>query len=271
MTINSLEAASFPEALAVAACLVAGLLLTSHAQAQSMTAYPENGTEPWDVNLGGGVAVGPAYPGAKRYKPLPAPMISATYRDTVFFNSMGIGVNAVNINGFRAGPILSYFMGRDHTDEARIGGLKDISMSIAGGGFMAYRFGPIEISGMIRQAMTHASNGLLGTVQINYRGQITPRASFEVGPDLELGNHAYEQTWFGVTETQSARSGLPVYRAHGGIQSVGGHASVSYALTRTIVLRTFISAKQLVSDAADSPIVERKTQVLGGIGAIYRF
>lgn len=266
---------SFPSwAFPVAVLLAVAPLLASPAYAQSAPpAENADGGTPgaWNINLGGGMGVGPAYPGARRYKPLPVPMVSATYRDTIFFNTTGFGVNAINVDGFRAGPIVSYFMGRDHSDEARIRGLKNISMSVAGGGFMAYRYGPFEISAMVRQAMVHMNEGLLGTVQADYHGSLMQRLAFTVGPDIELGNHRYEQTWFGVTEAQSARSDLPIYNAHGGLQSAGAHASMTYALTRSISVRTFVSVKQLVSDAADSPIVERKTQLSGGAGFIYHF
>lgn len=83
-------------------------------------ASPQQTVTSWNVNLGLGVAARPVYPGAKRYEASPVPMLSVRYRDTVFLTPEGLGINLVNYNGFRAGPLLSYFAGRDQGDDARL-------------------------------------------------------------------------------------------------------------------------------------------------------
>lgn len=47
----------------------------------------------WNVRLGGGVMYAPEYEGSDEYKAGVLPMISVTWRDTIYFENGEIGVN----------------------------------------------------------------------------------------------------------------------------------------------------------------------------------
>jgi len=97
------------------------------------------------------------------------------------------------------------------------------------------------------------------------------RTFVAAGPDLEFGNGDFERTWFGISSAQSTTSGLPVYAPRAGINRVGLHAGLTYRATRHVLCRLFARVSEIAGDAAQSPIIERRTQVDFGAGIAYHF
>jgi len=226
----------------------------------------------WSVTLGAGLASAPRYPGANDQRVRAVPLVSIVYDRRFFAGPLGIGVAAVRWNGFSAGPVLGFERGRYESDDPRVAGLGDISASATAGAFAAYARGPVEISATARQAISHTGNGLSGLVQVNFRHAFPlARTYVTAGPDLEFGNADFERTWFGITPAQSALSDLPVYAPRGGINTIGLHAGLTYRASRHILWRVFAAVRDLAGDAAQSPIVERRTQFLLGAGVAYHF
>ena len=226
----------------------------------------------WDVTVGIGVGAEPTFPGASAYRASPIPLVSIKYRDLVFLGPGGLGVNVIDWRGFRAGPLLGFGHGRDQSDDPHLNGLGNIEPSANAGGFVSYTLGPVRVAGTVRQAITHASYGLTGRLQVDYRHALVPgRLYFGAGPEVDFANDRYARTWFGVSPGQSAASGLPVFTPGGGVKDVGANANLTYRYTQHILLRGFVDVRELVGDVADSPIVQSKTQALVGAGVAYHF
>jgi outer membrane protein len=229
----------------------------------------------WNVTLGAAVVEVPDYPGATGHRVRLRPLFSILYSDLVFVSPYGLGVNAIRVDGFRAGPIIGYEGGRSETSDVHLSGFGDIDPSLTAGAFAAWRPRPgvpFEISGTVRQAITHTSGGLNGLLRLDYTGHAAPEHwSLIGGPQLEFANREYQQTWFGVTPQQSENSGLPVYSPGGGLNQVGIHAAATYLTASHVLFRVFGEANRLTGDAAESPIVSRRTQLLVGVGAAYHF
>lgn len=232
-----------------------------------------NSNQDWGLTLGGGAIVAPIYPGASRHEVKPLPLVSLSYRNTVSMTSDGLRVDLINKDGFHFGPTLGYFVGRDESDDSHLRGMGNITPSLTAGLFGAYDFGPFEASFNVRQAITHTDNGLLGTVRFDYRTTLFAgkRAQLVVGPNLDFANTNYEQTWFGVTPSQSASSGLTAYNPKGGLRDVGLHADVSYQYSKHIIFHGLASVQRLMNDAGDSPVVQDRTQMFIGLGVGYHF
>jgi MipA family protein len=228
----------------------------------------------WSVTLGAGLAEAPKYPGAGGDRARLAPLAAVAYGDRLYLGPLGLGLAVVRWNGFRAGPVLGFQGGRRESDDPRLAGLGDISSSATAGAFAGYGFGPLTVSVTVRQAISDRTNGLSGLLQINFHRRIPgTRTFFMLGPDLEFGNGDFERAWFGITPQQSAASaaGLPVYTPHAGIDRIGLHASLTHAASAHVLLRAFASFKELTGQAAPSPLVERREQVVIGAGIAYRF
>jgi MipA family protein len=235
---------------------------------QGLTGAPQT----WSVTLGAGLASAPRYPGASSQRARLVPLISIAYDGRFFAGPFGVGMAAVRWNGFSAGPVIGYEGGRNENDDPRLAGLGDISASATAGAFAAYHWGPLSISATARQAISHTDNGLSGLVQMNFRHAFPlARTYLAVGPDLEFGNADFERTWFGVSPAQSSLSSLPVYEPRGGINAIGVHAGLTYRASRHILWRMFGTVRDLTGNAAQSPIIERRTQFLLGAGVAYHF
>lgn len=226
----------------------------------------------WSVTLGAALAAAPRFPGASRERARLAPLFSIDYDDRLIIGPTGIGLIALRWQHFRAGPILGFEGGRRASDDPRLTGLGDISAGATAGLFATYGQGPIAISLTGRQAISHTGNGFSGLLRIDFRRRLgTTRARIALGPDLEFGNNEFQQTWFGITPTQSAASGLPVYTPHGGVNRIGVHAGLTYLVSKHVLWRAFARVNDLTGDAAQSPIVERRMQYVIGAGVAYRF
>lgn len=226
----------------------------------------------WDVTLGAGLAAAPRYSGADTDRARLVPLGEVVYRNVIFLGPAGLGANLVDAGGLRAGPVIGLMPGRSETRDPQLAGLGDIPTSVSAGVFLTYRAGPFEVGGTVREAITRTQNGLQGLVHADYR--VTPalaRLQVSFGPDLEFANARYSQTWFGVTPLQSQDSGLPVFAPGAGVKDVGVHASLTYRCTDHVLLRTFASLKELTGDITNSPLSQRRTQLLIGAGLGYHF
>jgi MipA family protein len=260
---------------ALAACALAPALTRSQTldeqqlEAQELAGKPAPGE--WSVTLGAALASVPRYPGAEDSRLQLRPLFMIQH-DDVFLSPLGLGWSVIDRDGWRVGPVLGYEGGRRESVDPRLTGLGDIPSSLTGGAFAAYRFGSLEMLLTGRQALTSSGSGFSGLATLEEHAQLIPRRLvLSFGPQVEFGNSEHEQTWFGVTPQQSAASGLPVYTAAGGVQAVGLRASLTYRTRDHWLLRAFGVVKQLTGDAADSPIVERRTQGLLGAGVAYEF
>lgn len=226
----------------------------------------------WGATVGVGMAVVPKYNGADTAEARPIPIFSINYDQRVFIGPLGISMAAVRCNGFRAGPVLDYQRGRSESDDPRLAGLGDIPASVTAGLFAAYARGPVEVSATARQAISHSANGLSGLVQINLH-HVFPgiRTLVEIGPDLEFGNADHQRVWFGISPAQSLASGLPIYSPRAGINRIGFHAGLTHRLTGNFLWRIFAGFSEVTGDAAQSPIIERRSQAVVGAGLAYHF
>lgn len=238
-------------------------------ESQGLTDKPAPGQ--WAVVLGGALAAVPRYPGADDSRIRLRPLFSINY-GKVFLSPFGLGWNAIDVGGLRAGPVLGFEGGRSQSVDPRLTGLGGISPSITGGGFAAYRVGSLELSVTARQALTHSASGISGLAVLEEHIPLIPRRLLlAFGPEVSFGNAQHEQTFFGVSLQQAEHSGLSAYSAGGGVQDAGVRASLTYITQSHWLIRAFAQVSRLAGDAADSPIVERRTQTLAGVGAGYLF
>jgi outer membrane scaffolding protein for murein synthesis (MipA/OmpV family) len=233
------------------------------------TDQPSKG--PWNATLGIGAGYAPRFEGAERYHVTPIPFGSVCYTGIGCLGPGGLDANILRTGGFRAGPLISYSGGRDQNDDPHLHGLGSISGAVQLGGFAAYRWNALEIRAQVRQAVTHADNGLEGTLGVNYALRPAPGWMVRLGPELVLADGAYMKKYFSVTADQSRGSGLPTFSAGGGLKDVAFGLRATYQLTDHWLLFGIAKVEEIVGDAADSPIVQDKEQASGGIGIAYHF
>ncbi|HEA52178.1 hypothetical protein LCGC14_0824350 [marine sediment metagenome] len=99
-------------------------------------------------------------------------------------------------------------------------------------------------------------DGLRVRSYLRYRGKITDRLRFAVGPGASWGNDRWNQALFDVSAADSTRSGIRRYRAEGDYIRGSLNGRLTYLVTRHFSVSTVARYSRLFGDAADSPVVQ---------------
>lgn len=232
------------------------------------------------LRIGGGALILPDYLGSKTYRTQPLPYISATYGDDVALSYIdGLTYNAVRLGGLTAGPVARVRIGQNESDNRRVlRGLGNVGTSLEVGGFVNYESGPFSARLVIAQDVASGNKGLIAELGAQYTVNVLETAAgpwmLSAGPSLSIVDSRYNRSYFGINEQQSFRSGRPLYRPGGGLESVGFSAQLVAPITRKIAVTALFGDDRLLSDAARSPIVRggvgAANQLLGGVFLTYQ-
>ncbi|MBC8999073.1 MipA/OmpV family protein [Pseudomonas sp. N40(2020)] len=80
------------------------------------------------------------------------------------------------------------------------------------------------------------------------------------GLNSQFGDGDYLRTWYGVSSAQAARSKFGAYEAKGGLVSRGGELTWTLPIDERWSVSSVLAVQYLSSEAADSPIVDRRLQ-----------
>ncbi|EFF73359.1 MipA/OmpV family protein [Achromobacter piechaudii] len=226
-------------------------------------------------SIGLGVGAIPVYEGSSQYRAMPVPLIN--YHAGNFFITPRMGLPAMGLKtslatDLDAGVFLGLGLGRDADDADRTKGLDDIDFHAAYGAYVEWRPGRYSLGAGYKQA---ARSGYGGTLQLraSYAAIMTEQHVVQVGVSTEWANHDAMQTWFGVTSSQAARSreGLSTYSPSSGFKSAALYTTWIYRIDRSWSTVSTVGVSTLLGDARDSPLTERKSNMFGSVGVMYRF
>ena len=239
------------------------------------------------ATLGVGVGVGPLYAGSRAYDIAPIPYAQGVWQsqDWGVFSAgnSGLGWTPYANDNLQATLLLGYDGGRDETfDHSRVRGsqadrdflrgMGKLKGTTEGGLAVQYQLYGLALS---LQAMHDLQNrGHGGTwVDLGLTGdiEIAPSWSATLGVQSRWADADYMNSYFGVSAAQAASSQFQAYRPGAGLQSVGLNGTLSYAISEHWSLIAMAGYSQLVSEAADSPIVQSKHMLSGVVGAAYHF
>lgn len=291
MLASPMIATKHPGIFPVFGLLFIGLTALSapQAQAQDNKAAPARDTQArdtqaqkrdWDITIGGGGVLQPDYEGSDEYKVSPLPYVNIKYKDLVFLRGPMLGANLLTMQGPRPGdklqigPLIRYQMGREADDNDALRGLGDIDAGFELGGFITYGVGPWSVGVTAFQDISDTHDGL--TVKLNggYNHAFGPKLRGRVEVYTTWASDDYMQTFFGVSAAQSPLSGMRQYTPEAGFKDVGLSINMDYAFNQHWGLTGMLGYKQLLGDAADSPLVEDRgsaSQLMSGLFLRYRF
>lgn len=227
----------------------------------------------WEVTLGAGAMVTPEYEGGEDYEIVPVPYIDVNYRDRVTFNPFdGARVNILKSDHLVAGAGLGFDFGRDEDDADRLEGLGDIDATIEGQLFARYNWRAFNAELALSQDLGDGHEGYLVEAELGYGIPLPQYSTFtRLSVTTSYAGDDYMESFFGVNNAQSARSGLSEFDAEAGFKDVSLNSFTSYRFTENWSLNGLLQYKQLLGDAADSPVVEEEGQLTGGAFVTYRF
>lgn len=87
----------------------------------------------------------------------------------------------------------------------------------------------------------------------------------------QFGDANYVRTWYGVSAGQASRSQFEAHDTHGGLISRGADLTWSLPIDEQWSVSTVLAVQYLAGDAADSPLVQRRTQTSMAAQVVYTF
>lgn len=202
------------------------------------------------MTLRAGVQVSPSYLGSDDYEL--GPDLAARF-DYVRFPG-GFEYGSSRTVGFRTGwGIQGSFRYLGERDKDAIKGLDDIPWSLEAGLGVGYEQRNWRAFADVRYGFVGHNSwvGELGADAISYPIE---GLTLTVGPRFQFGTDKFAETYFGVSPSESAASGLDAYDASGGLLATGVEIGARYLFNERWGLEGAISYDRLVNDAADSPV-----------------
>ena len=247
---------------------------------------PPSAPQDWTLTVGFAPVFGSAWQGSRDTALSIFPDLRLNYKDAIFASVPdGIGWNAVNADGWKAGPVIKPRFGRNESNGGSpfqlaggsdaLLGMGDISFGGEAGGFVEMRFGPgNRLRGRIevRQGFG-AHEGIVGDVSLAVQAR-SGRAIVSAGPRATFASRDFVQTYFGVDAAQAQRTGLAVSRPDGGLVSVGFGGTVVRPLDRRRVITLFGGVDRLGDEPAGTSLIRergRRMQFVVGLGYGMRF
>lgn len=276
----------------LAACLLAAICTSGVRVAQAQTPSPMQEWQypggialqrlfspkvpKWDVILGLAISGEPTYSGASQYRAGAGPVINIRYRDRIFISTgEGVGFNVLEGKQYRISLAAGLDLGRQmdwHYSTLR--GLGDIPRApffkLAGTYILSKRL-PVLLRADVRKIAGGAS-GIVG--DLNFYTPL-PGSSRQfvmfAGPSVTLADRKHLQTMYGVSARQAQQSGYAPYNAHGGLEAAGFGFSATRFFTTHMLANTNLAVSELMGSAAQSPIIERRTQLSLSMSVAYRW
>ena len=174
----------------------------------------------------------------------------------------------------RLGPTGKVVFQRDEGDSDDLDGIEEVPWGAEIGAFAEYYPTDwLRIRGELRQGI-HSHYGLVGDVDVDAFYDVTSAVRVSGGPRLSFASADYFDTYYGVSTSESAASGLEEYEPGSGFQSAGVGGAINWKATDRITASVFGEYARLVGPAADSPLVTERgseNQFTVGVSTTYRF
>jgi outer membrane protein len=168
---------------------------------------------------------------------------------------------------FRFGPSINIVSARKEGDFDSLKGLGDVDTAYEVGAFAEFWPGSLIRTRIEMRRGFGGHEGLVVNLSADAVWHANENLRFTIGPRLSLANKDYMQTYYGVTDLQSASSGLARFDAGAGLHSAALATSVTYKWTDAWSTIGYAELGRLVGDAAKSPIAERGSETTFTIGA----
>ncbi len=151
--------------------------------------------------------------------------------------------------------------------------MDDIDTRVLLGGFYHVQFAPqYRLTNSILGGYGNDSRGLRWNTDL-WRlfdlGLAHHKLAISIGASVV--NQAYNQSYFGVTKSESQRNHLPGFAPSAGVKDVHLDLHWNWNLNSSVLLTTGLNLSHLTGDAAASPLVERKTSLTASSALAYRF
>ncbi|MGX9869785.1 MipA/OmpV family protein [Enterobacter mori] len=233
------------------------------------------------LTLGGGVDVAPRYSGSDKSRVGAAQVVDYAMANGFFISTTrGVGYGN-NIGNLDYSAAVSYRTGRKDKDVSSdsissgsdylrgMGDIKGSAIVVPGLGYKVTDWLHLQLQAEV--PVSERDNGEAVHIGIISPLYISPKNEVTLALTSSWGSDKYMQTYYGVSAAQSAASGFARHDAGTGIYAYSLNLDWTHRLTSRWSVLASAGATQLTGDAADSPIVQRKTSPTGSLKVTYSF
>lgn len=162
--------------------------------------------------------------------------------------------------------------GRRETSSERLSGLGDVDATLLARLRLQWKpEGDWTWSAAINTDLLGHGSGWIVDLGGTRNWRLSPSTLLQVGGALTYGGDTYMQSWYGVTEQQSLRSGYAVYTPGNGLRDLSFGATVRTEFSREWAGFVSVGSSQHLGAAADSPLVQKKFGFAVTGGVAWRF
>jgi outer membrane scaffolding protein for murein synthesis (MipA/OmpV family) len=226
------------------------------------------------LKVGAIAVIKPKYEGSDEYDIYGFPYLFPTFSGAPGFFSRidargldDVRFRLIERDGFVAGPLAGYNLGRDEDDGDLLEGLGDVDGGVVAGGFVGYRLGPVLLDASFHNTFGD-DGGYLIRLGAEIERPLRERLLLTARFGATYADDEYMDNYFGVS---GSAIGLPDFDADGGFKDIYVELGLKAEIDERWSARTTLRYSHLIGDAADSPIVESEDQFQGLIGVTYKF
>lgn len=232
------------------------------AQAALADTPDQSQSKVWDISLGAGAAYAPTYEGSDNYTATALPYISIKYEDWLAFGVGGLTADIWKNESTTLGVGLTYSAGRDENGNTIFGsgndheleGMGDIDGAAGAKVYATHEINSFKISADITQYLGDDNDGLLVDSSLSRLFEFNRQFSLTPSIGATWANGNYMHTFFGVDEDQARQSRFSRYTADAGFKDITAGVRAMYKIDKNWAVIVSGQVKQLLGDAADSPI-----------------
>lgn len=223
------------------------------------------------IRVGAVVISGQAYQGASEQKTSVLPGVFLQTSNGLFADPLnGVGYSFEPIGNLQYGLRINLDTGRSVEDP--LPGFEKIKARANPGAYANYTVNDkLTLRSALRLGMGEGADGSLLHLGGSYKVLQAGFFGVSLNASLKYADSNYMQSYFGVSPAQSAASGLKAYQPAAGFAAAKVGLTAGTPLSRQIFVFANVSVQRLLGDAANSPIVSKKTQPTAFIGGVYSF
>lgn len=254
---------------------VASTLICACATVQSaeLGDFYNLGQRPAVTSIRAGLLVlsGARYQGADEQRVLLVPGITVQTPNGLFADATnGLGFGFTPIENLHYGIRATVETGR--STEAALPGFEKIKVRLNPGVFANYAWTDrLTLKSALRLGMGGDGHGRVIHLGASYRIYQAGPFMVSMNGSVKYANSSYQQSYFGVSQAQSAASSLKPFQPAAGFNTAQLGIAGGFPLSERVYAFSGVSVQRLLGDAAKSPMVQKQHQITGFLGAAYSF
>ncbi len=229
--------------------------------AQSTSMFMPEGSS--DLTFGVNAFDAPSAEGSNKRRILALPSVSVQWSNGVFLDNNELGMNFSPQGNVRFGPVFIPEFSTVRTQQGANAPKDKLQFTPEVGAFYHYRLAHnMGLSTNVMFGAGSEHNGILANLSAHISTPLAAHHSIGLSTGMTLANQNYMQAQFGLTQQQVSNSHLSPYSAAGGLKSLSVSGNWEWEISNKFTLSSGVGLKRLCGSAVDSPLIDKRNDVI---------